>query len=128
MRTASSVAVLAFLTLSSPASGQGALAVAIPDGGLRDNFAFGRAIGGNNAEERAMNICREQARVREIPEAKCKVIESFRNACISIALDPVDRWAGWAVADSAQAAAAEALKKCSAGGKNCKTHSTECDR
>lgn len=128
MRLVSSAVLLAVLSFISPAYAQGALAVAIPDGGLRENLAFGRAIGGSNAEERAMNICREQARARKIPEEKCKTVETFRSACISIALDSVDRWAGWAVAENTQLATAEALKKCAAGGRNCKTHSAECDR
>ncbi len=121
-------AVLAVTYFATPASGEGALAVAIPEGGLRDNFAFGRAIGGNNSSERAMRICIEQAMKRGMPASQCKIVESFRDACISIALDPSDRWAGWAVADNTDKAAAEALMKCAEGGRNCKTHSTECDR
>lgn len=120
--------MLAAACLASPASGEGALAVAIPDGGLRDNFAFGRAVGGDNSSERAMRICVEQAKARKIPESKCKVVETFRDACISIAFDSVDRWAGWAVAENADRATAEALKKCAEGGSNCKKHSTACDR
>jgi hypothetical protein len=121
-------AALALACFATPAAGEGALAVAIPEGGLRDNFAFGRAIGGDNSSERAMRICIEQATKRGMPASQCKIVESFRNACISIAFDSVDRWAGWAVADNADKAASEALGKCAEGGKNCKTHSTECDR
>jgi hypothetical protein len=128
MRKFSSAALLAVLCFASPAVGQGALVVAIPDGGLRENFAFGRAVGGNNPEERAMKICREQALARKIPESKCKVVERFKDGCISLALDSRDRSAGWAVADNAEQATAAALQKCAEGGRNCKTHSTACDR
>jgi len=121
-------AVLAAACFVTPAVGEGALAVAIPEGGLRDNFAFGRAIGGNNSAERAMRICIEQAEKRGMPASRCKIVETFRNACIALALDSTDRWAGWAVAESADKAATEALKKCAEGGRNCKTHSSECDR
>jgi hypothetical protein len=128
MRTFGPIALFAILASVSPALSQGALVVAIPDGGLRENFAFGRAIGGNNPEERAMKICREQALAREIPESKCKVVERFKDGCISLALDSQDRSAGWAVADNAEKATAAALQKCAEGGRNCKTHSTACDR
>ncbi len=128
MRKLWQAATLAAACFATPASGEGALAVAIPEGGLRDNFAFGRAIGGDNSSERAMRICIEQATKRDMPASQCKIVESFRDACISIAFDSVDRWAGWAVAENTDKAAAEALMKCAEGGRNCKTHSTECDR
>jgi len=128
MRKLRLAAALVAFCFASPASGEGALAVAIPDGGLRANFAFGRAIGGNNSAERAMRICIEQAEKRGMPASQCKIVVSFRDACIALALDSVDRWAGWAVAESADQAATEALKKCAEGGRNCKTHSSECDR
>lgn len=126
MRITGSIALLAAISFVSPASGQGALAVAIPDGGLRENFAFGRAVGGDNPEERAMAICRKEAVARRMPATACRIVESFKSGCVSLALDPEDRWAGWAVASNTQIAAEAALKKCAEGGRNCKTHSTAC--
>jgi hypothetical protein len=128
MRTFGPITLFAILAFTSPASGQGALVVAIPDGGLRENFAFGRAVGGDNPEERAMKICRDEAVARKMPATACRVVEKFKDGCISLAFDSTDRWAGWAVAKTTQDAAQAALKKCAEGGRNCKTHSTACDR
>jgi len=122
------LAAALYSCLSSSVLADGALAVAIPAGGLRESFAFGRAIGGTDASERAMAICVREAEQRGMNGALCKVVEKFRGACISLALDPVSRWAGWSVAESAEKAASEALRKCGEGAPACKTHSTECDR
>lgn len=117
--------------LAAPAHGQGALAIAIPEGGLRDGFAFGwrvTASSAASAEEGALQICREQAQKYDVPPARCKVVSSFRAQCVSVAFDGQDRWAGWAVATGREEAAAAALKKCAEGAKNCKTFDTDCDR
>jgi len=122
-----------FLLVASvmPASSEGALATGIPEGGLRDGFAFGWRVGASDratAETGAVEICREQARKYGVPPQRCSVVAAFKGRCVSVAFDGGDRWAGWAVGDTRELAVEGALKKCGEGAKNCKTFDTDCDR
>jgi hypothetical protein len=119
------------LSLTSPAHGEGALAIGIPESGLRDGFAFGWRVDAKTksfAEEGALEICRAQAKKYDVPPARCKLISSFSKRCVSVAFDGGERWAGWAVANSHEEAITAALKQCGEGAKNCKTFDTACDR
>jgi hypothetical protein len=112
------------------AAADGALVVGVPEGGLRNGFAYGRAIGGSAEETvgRAFNICREQARKQRFDEARCTLIASFKGQCVAVAMDANERWAGWAVAADRESAQRTALTKCGEGAGGCSVHSLDCDR
>ena len=120
-----------FLMLALPVHGEGAFTISIPEGGLRDGFAYGLA---NNyptreiAEERSMAECRRQAERFSVPPERCKLVSSYRKQCVSIAFDRKERWAGWAIAATPEQAAADAIKACSENAKNCETSGTDCDK
>ena len=123
--------VAPLLFVASQVRAEGAYAVAIPEGGLRDGFAYGLSTNyrtREEAEQGAIAECRKQAIRFDVPESRCKVIETFQKQCLSIAFDRKDRWVGWAIAASREQAAADAIKKCSEGAKNCATSNTDCDR
>ena len=120
-----------FLTLALPVQGEGAFSVSIPEGGLRDGFAYGLANSYPTreiAEERSMAECRRQAQRFGVPPERCKLVSSYRKQCVSIAFDRTERWAGWAIAPTAEQAAADAIKACLEGAKNCVTSGTDCDK
>lgn len=122
----------AFLTLIfvSPVRGEGALAIGIPDGGLRAGFAYGWALHrstAREAEQRALEICREQAEKYGVPPSRCKITESFAKKCVAIALDVRDFSAGWATSERKQDADTEALRRCAENGRSCKIHNSDCD-
>jgi hypothetical protein len=125
------LAAMLLAPLQAPAFAEGAIAIGVPEGGLREGFAFGWRVGATNAstaEEGALEICREQARKFGVPPARCRIESSFRKRCVSVAFDGKERWAGWAVADSRDEAIANALKRCAEGAGGCKTFDTDCDQ
>lgn len=128
-------AVVAFAfaaILASPARGEGALAVGVPEGGPKNGYAYTlhvRNQSADEAEKRAIEGCRKQAQNYGVPENLCRIVASFRGKCVSVAFDTQDRSAGWAVAETAPQASAEAVKQCAqSGARNCKPHNTDCDR
>lgn len=123
--------LLVSLAVPSPASSEGALAIGIPESGLREGFAFGWRIAAPSAasaETGAIEECRRQAQNFGVPVERCKIVASFRGQCVSVALDGNERWAGWAVGKTREEAIASALKSCGEGARNCKTFDADCDR
>ena len=96
----------------------GALAVGEPQN-LADGFASGWSTGQNseeNARSRAYEQCRDKADAPESIRALCKVIQTFTNQCVTIALD-IEAGAtgtGYAVAPSKQEAEDRAMADCRA--------------
>jgi hypothetical protein len=121
---------LLFAAFASPARGEGALAIGIPEEGLRAGFAYGWALQrstAREAEQRALEICREQAEKYGVPASRCKIIETFAKKCVAVALDVNDFSAGWAVGETKQDADNRALRQCAENGRTCKIHNSDCD-
>ena len=128
-----SVLVTALFLVASalPVRAEGAFAVAIPEGGFGNGFAYGLATNyatNELARQGAMEECRKQAQRFDIPASRCEVISAFRKQCMSIAFDRTARWVGWAVADTRELAVANAIKKCAEGAPNCQTSGSDCDQ
>jgi uncharacterized protein DUF4189 len=142
-RKATVAAWLAMMALAGafappPATADGALAVGEPADVAAEGYAYGFAVNEASADEagtKAMRDCTtEAAGVDKRAQALCKVVQTFRNKCFAVAMDPQDATpgAGWAVADDKAAAGRNALAKCmeTAGESRrsyCEVTHTDCD-
>jgi hypothetical protein len=99
------------------AGAEGALAVGLPGDAAKQGLAVGWAVNHARpeaAQAEALRLCRE---AREAPQATrdlCRVVESFDDRCVALAVDPDagTPGLGWAVADTREAAEAEAMDDC----------------
>ncbi len=142
-RKASLAALLAILALAGtigprPAAADGALAVGEPADVAAEGYAYGFAVNLASADQagtKAMRDCStESPGVDKRAQALCKIVQTFRNKCFAVAMDPKDATpgAGWAVADDKATAGHNALAKCmeTAGADRrdyCKVTHTDCD-
>lgn len=122
--------LLLIVVAASPASGDGSLAVGIPDDGIHKGFAyaFKLNLGADEARKEALAACREAATKNKVPPGKCRIVESFKKGCLSVALDKKGQWAGWAVAKDEKTAQSRAVGRCKMGGAACAVAETECEK
>lgn len=132
------VVMLAAIVHPGIAAADGALAVGEPADVAEEGYAYGFAINQTSADvagAAALRDCKtELPGVDKRAQALCKVVQTFRNQCFAVAMDPKDATpgAGWAVADDRAAAGRNALAKCQdtagAGRREfCKVTHTDCD-
>jgi len=141
-RKATVAALLAVTALGGtfaprPAAADGALAVGEPADVAAEGYAYGFGVNlaSNEASAKAMRDCTtESPGVDPRAQRLCKIVQTFRNKCFAVAMDPKDATpgAGWAVADDRAAAGRDALAKCmeTAGDDRrsyCKVTHTDCD-
>lgn len=129
----------AFLMLAGMpgARADGALALALPDNVTKDGFSSGISWDYKTAEEanaRALSECLAVEAAPAETRKLCKVIQTFRDQCVAVALDPEDGTpgVGWAVADTNTKAREIALKACEdTAGKDrqgkCEVTTEACD-
>lgn len=123
-------AALFMTTASLQAHGEGAFAVAVPEGGFKEGFAYGLATNYRTREiasDEALSECRVQAREYGVPPDRCRVVYSFRKQCVSVAFDRVANYVGWALGNDRSRAVASGLAKCGEGGSKCETAGGDCD-
>lgn len=119
------------------AGAEAALAVGLPADVAQKGLAVGWAINHATrkaAEAEALRRCRE---VKEAPQAArdlCRIVESFDDRCLAVALDPEagTTGVGWAVAASHKAAEAAAMEDCAEGAgqkrrSSCRITFARCD-
>jgi hypothetical protein len=100
------------------AAADGALAVGEPADVASEGYAYGFALDEpdvDKASAGAMRDCKTPTRgIDPRAQALCKVMQTFKNKCFAVAMDPKDATpgAGWAVADDKAAASRAALAKC----------------
>ena len=100
------------------ASGDGALAVGLPNDVAAEGFAYGYALDEatpDQARAKALRDCKtESPGVDPRAQALCAVVQTFKNQCFAVAMDPKDATpgVGWSVAADKEAAAREALARC----------------
>lgn len=124
MRTIALAALLTGLLSLLPlsANATGALAIGEPQN-LADGFASGWSIGQENedvANAKAYEQCRDKADAPDQIRALCKVIRTFTDQCVAIALDtePGATGTGYAVAPSKAETERRALEDCRATAGN----------
>ena len=133
-------AVLLPLAFGSPARGEGALAVAIPDDGLSKGFSYGMHVNAEKIEDarkEALLACQEavkknqetakEKKIKILP-ARCKLVEAFKKSCIAVAVDTKGQWAGWAIFKDEKTARARSLGRCKMGGISCAVVDMQCDK
>jgi hypothetical protein len=102
---------------AAPAIAEGAIALAQPPNIVKQGFAFGTAWKYKTVEE-ARSVALERCRRTkdEARRALCKVVRTFHNECVAVAMDPKDGTpgTGWAVEADAEKAEAAALAECRA--------------
>jgi hypothetical protein len=117
---------------------EGALAVGLPPDVAAEGFAFGTAINMTNegqARDQALETCQKPSPgVDKRAQALCAVVQSFRDQCYAVAMDPKDATpgVGWAVAGDSATASRNAMSKCrdTAGPDRrdaCEISGAECD-
>lgn len=116
IKVAATVVLCAF-TLSSPAGAFGAIAVAEPADVARDGYSSGISYGfkaEKEAEDRALRECQESQEAPSSTRRLCKLIRTFNNQCVAVALDPKagTPGAGWAIADTLANARKDAIQNC----------------
>ena len=103
----------------------GALAVGLPDGKPENGFVWGGSTGRTPAEARseALGTCRGMD-IRNTSKARraCRIVETFRNECLSVAMNG-DRETpasavGWAIGPNKEIANKRALAMCETNRRN----------
>ena len=99
------------------ARAEGALAVGLPADVARQGLAVGWAVNHASreaAQAEALGRCRAAKEPPPATRDLCRVVESFEDACLALALDPDagSTGVGWAVAQSRDAAEAAAMEDC----------------
>ncbi len=119
------------------AGAEGALAVGLPGDVAKQGLAVGWAVNHGtraDAEAEALRRCREAKEPPQATRDLCRVVETFDDACVALALDPDagTPGRGWAVAETQAAAEAAALEDCRQGSDEkrraaCRVTLVRCD-
>src|SRR5690242_14042177 len=100
------------------AAAEGALAVGLPGDVAAEGFAYGFALDEPTPEKAsagALRDCKtETPGVDPRAQALCAVVQTFKNQCFAVAMDPKDATpgVGWAIERDKDSAARAALSKC----------------
>jgi hypothetical protein len=134
---AGALSFAAALLPASQASGEAALALGLPADVAKQGLAVGWAINQASrkaAEAEALRRCRE---LQEAPQATrdlCRIVESFNDRCLAVAVEPEagTTGIGWAVAKDRDAAEEAAMEDCAENssrkrGKACRVELVRCD-
>ncbi len=119
------------------AAADGALAIGLPPSVAKDGFAYGYTFNipdSDKARERALEACRTSKAAPDSARSLCRLIGSFHDECVAIAMDPEDGTpgVGWAIAKDKQTAERRALDTCAATAGDgrrgaCRLDKSACD-
>jgi hypothetical protein len=131
------VSVLAASGCASPAAADGALALGIPVSVAKEGFSYGTAYNRATPEEArsvALEGCKTNKDGSKQSQALCRVFDTFKDKCVSIAMDPKagTPGVGWAIAADGATADKQAVANCvaTAGPTRrdaCKMTTRRCD-
>ena len=138
MKTSTAVAALVLsCAFASPAFAVGAVATAEPADVAQDGYSSGISYNfktAREAEERALQECLATPDAPPQTKKLCRVIQSFENQCVAVALDPQagTPGAGWALGETLALARSNALRRCeeTAGSERrgeCRVTAEGCD-
>jgi hypothetical protein len=108
------LALAAVLVETGASVADGAVAIGLPADVAEDGVSMGYATGLPMDEAKAIAIERCKANGSATSMPLCKVVATFRNQCVALAIDPEvgTPGFGWAVADDGQVAKNQALANC----------------
>jgi hypothetical protein len=119
------------------AAAEGAIAVGQPKDVAKDGYAYAYSTGKADmptARTEALETCRKPGSGKSDQGRKlCKVVGTFTNECIAVAMDPKagTPGVGWAIGGTLQLAEAQAITRCQATaagrGEYCKIDNSQCD-
>lgn len=100
-----------------PSAADGALAVGVPASVVHDGFSYGYSNNQKTAEQaraKALQLCRSSKNSTPAARRKCRMVRSYHNECVAVAMDPVagTPGVGWAIARTLRNAEAQALAAC----------------
>jgi len=130
------IVAMAALAGSSPAAGDGAIAVGSTASVVKDGIAVGTAINYDSADEALAAALRRCHDFEPAPRAaaQCRSVGTFRGECYAISFDPEEGTpgAGWAIAATKELAEERALANCqiTAGESRrafCRIEESKCD-
>jgi len=106
--------ILAQIGLSVAA---GAVALGLPSDVAKLGVSVGNWVGAatmNEAKSKAIEKCKTGPNAAPQVISLCKVVATFKNQCVALAIDPRTGTPGfgWAIADTSQAAAQQAMANC----------------
>ena len=112
-------ALLAVVTAHADlAAADGALAVGLPSDVAAEGFAYGFSLDQPTAEQARAEALQETETPGVDPRAQalCAVVQTFKNQCFAVAMDPKDATpgVGWSIAPDKAAAGRDALARCAA--------------
>jgi hypothetical protein len=119
-----------------PSAADGALAVGLPKDVAKQGFAYGYSnnYSAKDAGDAAIKQCIKSGVSAPQALQLCKVIETYSNKCVAVAMDPAPGTpgVGWAIAADLHTAESNALAKCEATagpGRRaaCKIDKWDCD-
>lgn len=110
-------AVLLVLFGSFGAKAEGALAIALPGDVATDGISYGWSYNYDNAADasaHALSECRTADDAPRETRELCRIVATFRDRCVAVAVDPRDGTPGhgWAIANSQSDADRDALDAC----------------
>ena len=116
-RAITAALVLAACSYCTPALSFGAVAIAEPADVARDGYSSGISYNFKTeaeAEDRAHQACSTTQDAPPSTRQLCKVIRTFQNQCVAVALDPQagTPGAGWAIGETSALARRDALQRC----------------
>jgi hypothetical protein len=113
------LAAIAILLALVPhaARAEGAVAIAAPSDVAKDGYSSGISYNyatAADAEARALKECRESRDSSPETRKLCKLVRTYRDQCVAVALDPEagTPGAGWAIGDTKDLAERDALRSC----------------
>jgi len=105
----------------------------VASGGLALGYAYNYSTKGE-AESQALQQCLSYMDAPPETRAACKLVSSFDNQCLAVALDPKagTEGFGWAVSDTLAEAKAQAMRECRdtdgpANADACQISGAQCD-
>jgi hypothetical protein len=109
--------LIAGCAYANPAFSFGAVAIAEPADVAKDGYSSGISYNFKTAVEAEDRAHKECANTQDAPPETrklCKVIRTFENQCVAVALDPMagTPGAGWAIGETAAIARRDALQRC----------------
>jgi hypothetical protein len=112
-----SMTLAVILAQIGPSAAAGAVAVGLPSDVAKQGVSAGSNANSptmDEAKSAAMKDCKTDPTASSQAKSLCKVVATFQNQCVGMAIDPKAGTPGfgWAIADTSQKAGQQAMANC----------------